>query len=269
MVTGKLEPLHDRKALSIILSVVSGHTLFDEIVILGDLFDLPDWSDKFIQSPEFYQVTQPALEEMAWFLAKIRAAQPTAKIYVIEGNHEKRLRDSIIRHVPQAYGIRPVNAALDYNAWSLPILMDFKSLDIIWIGDYPDGIVWLEEDLACVHGLELSAEKAANNSTVSIIFGHIHRYEASSRAIYSGKGMKNVFTHCPGFLGRLDGIIPGNKSRQRWSSGFSIVFHAENMYPQVQHIPITNGKALVGFDKYEGYDYRSQLLTELNRGWQY
>lgn len=269
LMTGKLEPLHDRTAMSIVLQVAASDIVFDEIVLLGDLFDLTDWSDKFLQSPEFYQVTQPALEEGAWFLAQLRAYQPQAKIYVIEGNHEKRLRDSIVKHVPQAYGIRPVNMDINYSAWSIPTLLNLKGLDIAWVGDYPDGIVFLEEDLACVHGLELSADKAAAKAAVSIVFGHIHRYEAASSAMYNGRGMKNIYTYSPGFLGRLDGIIPGVKARQRWSQGFGIVEHAPHLDPNIQHITIRDGRALVNGNLVVGADYREQLIKDLARDWRY
>jgi len=268
MATGKLTPMHDRKAMDIVLQIAK-ETRFNNVVLLGDGLDLPDWSEKFLRSPELEQVTQPALEELAWFIWQLRKLQPTANMAYIEGNHEKRLRDAIIRNIPQAYGIKPAGKKIDYSVWSLPYLLGLPDLQIAWEGEYPNGIVWLENDLCVVHGADLSAEKMVMRSDVNVIFGHIHRADLSSREIYVGRGSKNIFAFCPGFLGRLDGVIPGTKKRQRWSQGFAVVYHDPGMEHQILHIPIRDGKAIYQGTPVRGQDYTKIMAREVPGDWNY
>lgn len=263
----QLVPFHDRLALSLVLQLVERIT-FDNIVILGDFLDLPDWSDKFIREPDFQQLTQPAIEEAAWILWQLRSKQPGARIAYLEGNHEERLRDSIAKRLPEAYHLRPAGLDIDYKAWSIPHLLGLEEMGIEWVGDYPDGVVWLGDNLRAIHGMSLSAEKMVNNTDVSTIFGHIHRYDASSRAIHTRYGPRTVTAYCPGFLGKLDGSVPGVKAEQRWTQGMGIIHHAGNDEPSVEHLPISNGRMLFGGSVYEGEDY-TNALNELGTAWRF
>ena len=49
---GKLEPLHDRRAMDIVLQI-AGATQFDSVYYLGDNADLPENTKKFLHSPQF------------------------------------------------------------------------------------------------------------------------------------------------------------------------------------------------------------------------
>lgn len=254
-------PFHDRAALSIVLQVAAIGE-YSDIVLLGDGLDLPEWSDKFISGPDFAQLTQPALDEMAWFLWNLRTAQPTARISYIEGNHEKRLRDMVIRHIPQAYGLKPVGTSLDFSAWSVPQLLGLDAMSIQWVGGYPDGLVWITDDLVAMHGAALSADKVVSDMDVSVIFGHIHRHDVSSRTVYDKNGARVITAYSPGFLGRLDGVVPGVKGRQRWSQGFAVVTHLPGFSANIQHVAITNGCAIFDGALVQGTDYSDQLPTK-------
>jgi len=74
--TNQLTNFHDRDFLSVAIELARD-TQPDDITLLGDNMDLPDWSDKFTRSPEFYFTTQPAINELAWWLAQLRLACPS------------------------------------------------------------------------------------------------------------------------------------------------------------------------------------------------
>lgn len=258
---GKLLPFHDRKAMDIVLQAADWQPL-DNIILLGDALDLPDWSDKFANSPDFGQNTQPALEELSWFLWQLRRIQPSARMVLLEGNHEKRQNDLIIKHLPQAYHLRPAGVDVDYSAWRIPELLGLEALGVDWIGGYPNGTFWLEDDLIAVHGATLSAEKVVADSDVSVIFGHIHRFESATRTVYTKKGPQVITAYSPGFLGRMDGVVPGVKARQRWSQGFGIVYHAHGL-AEIRHVPISNGRAVFGGIEITGVDYSKELSRQI------
>jgi metallophosphoesterase superfamily enzyme len=258
---GHLFPFHDRRALSVALEIAKSND-FDDLVVLGDFLDLPDWSTKFIRTPEFEQVTQPALVEAGWWLNQFRFYLPDTEMYYIEGNHEKRLRDMIATSLPQAYMIQPVNKMISYSAWEIPNLLGLKDRGIEWVGDYPNGIVWLSENLVVVHGDGLSADKVVNTTDVTTIFGHIHRLEMAVRPVFHKDGGRIVTAYCPGFLGRLDGSVPGQKNRQKWSQGIGIVTYTNDGYVNIEHVEINNGVGMFRGDVYEAED---SVVLDLNK----
>lgn len=73
------------------------------MVLLGDNLDLPEWSRRFVRSPEFIGGTQPAAVELAWWLAQIEAP---CKRY-IAGNHGHRLDALLMTDAVPTYGLVP------------------------------------------------------------------------------------------------------------------------------------------------------------------
>lgn len=69
----------------------------DAIVIDGDLLDFPLLS-KYAPNPILSEISLDAQIAQAWsFLSDLRAENPQAKIYFIEGNHDYRMRAYVIR----------------------------------------------------------------------------------------------------------------------------------------------------------------------------
>lgn len=265
--TGKLIPFHDRVALSIASKVIAA-TAPDQVIILGDYVDLPDWSDKFARTPDFEQLTQPTLEEAAWWLGTmVSMGSEDTDWYYLEGNHEARMRLMMAKHVPQAYYLKGVGDDI-FAAWSIPRLLDLESLGISWIGDYPNGTVWVNDSLAAVHGDGLSADKMIQNNSVDVVFGHLHRFDQSSRTMYGSGDPKVISAICPGFLGRLDGEVPGRKNNQNWSQGMLVVYHTDEINNMI-HIPIRGGKAV--FDGYvvHGEDWSDKIRRDLGDRWRF
>jgi len=264
--TGEYTPFHDRGVLSVILSSVY-NLQPDTIIFLGDNLDLPDWSDKFIRSPEFRNVTQPAIDEMGWWLAQFRSAAMSSHIVYIEGNHENRMYKARQTNMIAAFDIRQANRVEDPPALTIPYLLDLKSMSIDWVGDYPDGEYWISNDLVAKHGDRAragsgdSAKAMLANHDVSVIFGHIHRMEFGIKTITTRKGVEVVRAVSPGCVCRIDGTVPGHVKSQNWSNGFAMVYSykdGDNIVP----IEVVNGRAQV-----EGISYRAeeQDYTELLR----
>jgi hypothetical protein len=254
--SGKLEPLHDRLAISVVLQVAESFS-FSKIILLGDNFDFPDLTRKFPVSPEFYQETQLALNEFGWFLGELRSANPDAEIDDIEGNHDRRLVSLIVNQVSQIYQVH--QRGVSRSAWEIPNLLSFDELGINWADDYPNGKVWINKGLRCIHGEGLSASKVVSKSDVSTIFGHIHRLEQDSRTVYGREGSRTITAMCPGFLGRVDGIIPGTKSDQNWTQGFAVVYY-NNEESSIVHVPIRDGVAIFDRSLWVGKDYSSDMV---------
>lgn len=269
--TGVLDPFHDRLALDVALQIASEYW-FDQTVWLGDILDLPDWSDKFIRSPEMYWTTQPSVIEAAWWLRAFREATDS-KTYVLSGNHDKRLDTALSTHMIQAYDLRAADK-LDLPAvMSIPNLLALDSLGIEYVGNYPNGEVWINDQVMCKHG-----DVARNNSggTVSgqvddiqetIIHGHVHRVESAFKTLHTRQGTRTVAAWSMGCLCRIDGAVPGVKAKQNWQQAIGIVEYLDDGTHNVIPIPINNGKAI-----YNGHLYTARNRVEdLKRdtGWAY
>lgn len=251
MHTGRLDPFHDRKALSVAMKLV--HAIQpDRIVWLGDLLDLPDWSDRFIRSPEFYWATQPAILEASWWLAQSRLAAPHAGIDALEGNHDKRLQDALLKHLPAAYELRPTSQMELPPQMSVPHLLDLDGMGVTYHGAYPGGEVWLGPRLLAIHGDVARSGMGATVSAlirghdVTVVQGHIHRIELLARASYTGRDTDLVVGMSPGCLCRLDGAVPGHQPRkQNWQQGIGIGFYdPETDEHAVYPISIAGGRAV-------------------------
>lgn len=267
--TGALTPYHSRAALDVVLQV-AGEGRFDRLVFLGDTLDLADWSDKFIRSPDFFYTTQAAIVEGAWWLAQFRRAAPDAEIDVIEGNHDKRMADAVSVHLAAAYNLRPATEIASPPALSIPRLLALDSIGATWAGNYPHGTVWLNDQLACIHGEVARNGPGATSAALidganhSVIFGHIHRIEQATRTI-NGRGPARAITAAsPGCLCRLDFVVPGHTrgtGLSGWQNGFAVVYYHENGSHFIHLYHITGDRAI-----YRGKIYQAQnRLEEIQR----
>lgn len=267
--TNKLLPFHDRRALDIALQVAQ-RIRPHEIIINGDSFDLPDWSDKFIRSPEFYHTTQPAILELNWWLARFRAAAPDADIKMLEGNHDARLEKSLLVHLNNAYRLKPADEMELPASMTVPRLLALHKLDIEYVEGYPDATIWLSDRLAATHGpIARSAPGASAGALVretdyTVIHGHIHRRERASRQIHGRNGQRTVEAVCPGCMCHIDGRVPGKKKRQNWQQGMAVVRYKEEYEgpPPITPIPIENGRAIFEGELYKGEPYLDQLRQD-------
>lgn len=83
----KLFPIHDRRAWGVAIEMAR-ILQPDDIILLGDMVDLPDWSEKFTLSKDMYFTTQPTILETGYWLTVLRQSNPNSRIRYLEGNHE-------------------------------------------------------------------------------------------------------------------------------------------------------------------------------------
>jgi hypothetical protein len=250
---GELVPLHDPRALDIALQVISA-VQPERVDVLGDLLDMEDWTDHFTRHPDYRGQLQPTLLAAHAFLRAIRECAPNALVRLFEGNHEARLRSALLNHLPAALDIRAVDEIeLDLPpSLSVQRLLALHELQVEWIGDYPDGTAPLNQRVWLSHGESMSsvpgssARKMMNGSTVTHIFGHIHRHELTSKTYYVPRRYE-VRSYCPGCLCHLDGRVEGSRKKQNWQQGIAVVeYEPGGKDYRIESIPIdyNAGRAL-------------------------
>lgn len=259
-----LDSFHDREALDVALQIAQ-RGRFDEVIWGGDLLDLAEWSDRFVRSPDFYFTTQPAVIEAAHWMSKFRLAAPTARHRALEGNHDYRMRASLMSHLLMAYQLKPAHEAQMENVLSVPRLLGLGQMEIEWVEGYPDNWVWLSDYLCAEHGdafstaAGASAKKALEKGPVSRVFGHIHRREMVSSMVNDRQRERVITAACPGCLCRIDGAVPGHKRNQKWQQGVAVVHYNGQGQQVFELIPIERGTAM-----YQGrmYKARRDLISD-------
>lgn len=265
-VDGELIPTHDVDAMSVGVTVAKAAGA-DRIVNLGDTIDLPEWSSKFIVTPEFVETTQPALDEGHRFLARQRSI--CENVDVLEGNHDDRLAISTTANARAALRLR--QACTTPETWpvlSMQSLLRLDDLGVTYHDGYPANktklTVGTDEltPLYAVHGDLLDVVKVAKVSRQSYVQGHIHRramhcetYEVDGRPI-------TVMAFSPGCLCRVDGAVPSTKSaktRQRplvrwenWQQGMAVITEHDDGDWAAEIVPIHRGRAMWRGKTYDG-----------------
>lgn len=238
-----LDPFHDERALSValqVLAAVASETVVDEIVNLGDFLDLPAHS-KYEQHANFQSTTQAAIDEGHRFLARQRATSPHSRIYLLEGNHDKRISDRIALFNLQSQGLRRADMPEDWPQMSAPMLLRLneKHLNVEYVSGYPASKVWLNDWIKCVHGTIVrssgsTASAYSRSERTSTLFGHIHRLEAHHTTQQDRYGPVRLFAATPGCLCRVDGTVPSVrggvdlhgrpiKSYEDWQQGLCVL----------------------------------------------
>lgn len=205
-------PFHDERALENFQSIVV-ETQPNNIVFLGDMVDLAPLS-KFSQRREWVGTTQDTIDRYNLLLALTRANAPNADIYVIDGNHEQRFDNYINKNAMEVLGLRRANMSNELAALSLRSLVRYDDLEIKSIEGYPNGVLWLEDNLKCIHGNHagkggVSAGKYLREESESTIYGHTHRQELAFRTVARRIGSATIAAASPGCLANTNGSVPG------------------------------------------------------------
>ena len=252
--TGKLSPLHDLKAIAVATEIVK-EIRPNRLILLGDMLDLPDWSTHYVRSPEFYFTTQPSLDWLASWIAELRPY--CNEMVYIEGNHEKRMIDSIVQNTIQAYGIKPANEPDVPPILSVPYMLGLHKMGVEYVGNYPHGEFYINDNLVCIHGNKVgpksgqSVMKMLDSPRISVIQGHVHRLEMGHKTVWTHGKTKIYQAISLGTLARIDGIVPGGGTRYNWQQGFGVVEYDKDRF-QVDSIGIYDGKAIFKGKMYSG-----------------
>ena len=262
----KLTTFHDRRALSIILQYIA-YAGIDEVIILGDILDLAEWSIKFTRSEDMRQTTQPALLEAHWFLHQLRSLWPKMPIVCLQGNHDTRIQRAVEAKLPEAY--RLSKASMEYvkmPVLSLPYLLGCAELGVTWIDDYPDNEHWLG-NLKVEHGDIVRTPSGAtvqamlNNAkvTYNVAFGHAHRRERAARVIWGPHGRVEIEAITAGCLCKVTGEVPAQKKKLNWAQGLLQVDSVPLGPYDARILKIDNGAMYADGLQYIGEDYVDEL----------
>lgn len=254
-----LEPMHDRLAMDLVWQYII-ETQPDEIIFIGDDLDLAAWS-KFDPTPDLKQTTQPALNELYWWLARLRRECPNAKIKKLEGNHDARLGKAATRAVEELFYIK--RAGSELGVLSHTELLGLDNLQIKMIEPY-NSEYWLWSTVRCHHGREVTTSKIINSMQYhSEVQGHTHRLALNYRTVHGPAGARHIFSMQPGSLCKIDGP-PSYGERNDWQQGFGVLNLIDNqVMPQVYSIQ--QGHAYVDGKMYVGQDPSEQIARDI--GW--
>lgn len=258
--THELVPFHDRRVLCLALQIAEAEQV-DSVEFIGDWLDMSEFSTKFTPEPEFYWTTMPALLEAAWWLGQFHFV-PTKRL--LEGNHERRIRDWTNQYARAAYALRPVDELELPASLSIERLIPMEKLGVEYRVGYPANGYWLNANVFMEHGDVVRSAAGAtagaviNKSTYTTVFGHIHRRELVSRRIQTRDGDAFQTAFCPGCACRVDGVVPGSTPKDQWQQGLGLIEYTddrENIIP----IAVQNGQAI-----YNGRLFTSRPSDELD-----
>lgn len=273
LTTGVLDPFHDARALDIAMQIVEAERP-DLTVWLGDYLDLASFG-RYRQEEAFAQTVQPAIEVGHEYLA--RTVSLSTEVRLIEGNHDARLQNFITDNALVAAGLR--RAKEPPESWpvlSVPFLLRMEELGVEYVGGYPSGATYLNDNLACVHGhvvapAGMTAPKVAGQEQVSMLFGHVHRIEAAYTTRNSRGRPRFNTAQTPGCLCRIDGAVPSVKSApalktgkpvkswENWQQGLAVVRYETGGLQRfnIEMVPIFEGFAM-----HRGVEYTSDLAVD-------
>lgn len=268
--SGYLEPFHDRDAWDLSVQIADKMKP-DRIIFLGDMLDLPDWSDKFLRTPEMQYTTQPALQELNWWFQRLRKTSPAAQMDYLEGNHEARLSKHVIKYSAQMYGLQRVDQIQQQPAYSIANLLALDKLGITFHENYPNGEVWINENLIVTHGKVvrqgsgMTVTNVVKTARASEIFGHIHRIETATQTVHSHKGETSYKIVSPGCICRIDGVVPGYSNKNNWQQGLAeVVYEEGNGMFEINIITITKGECIYNGEKYKSNFNIKDLIKDTN-----
>jgi predicted phosphodiesterase len=232
-------PFHDPRAMEL-FQTINAEKQPDDVILVGDMVDLPSLS-RFAQRPEWVGSTQGAIDTYHNFLAQLRADNPKGNITVVHGNHEQRLDNYIAKNAAEVLGLRRANMGKELAVLTLQYLTRYDDLNIQAIDGYPNGTLWLEDNLKFVHGTNVkkggsNAAKYLNEERESTIYGHTHRQELAYRTFAKRLGGVTIAAASPGALCLTDGSVPGFnhtvdaqgvtvKKSEDWQSGMLFGYH--------------------------------------------
>lgn len=256
-----LDPFHCEDSLKIMREIVVQERP-DVAVWLGDVLDMPMFG-RFRQYPSFMHTLQPTLDRAHEELAVVAEASKESRY--LSGNHDERLHFNIIDNMFAAAGIRQAKKQTEpgdgWPAMSIPNLLRLPELGVKYIGAYPAGATYLNDELACIHGRLIgnkkrsAAQEVVQDERVSVIFGHTHRASMACKTQNTrGAGLQTM-AYSPGCLCRIDGTVPSTrggvdpfgrpvKSWEDWQNGMAIVRYNDSGKFHIEDIRIIDGWAM-------------------------
>ena len=268
--SGVWHPTHDEAALDIGLQItadVEAEHGIDVMVDLGDLGDFPTVSTH--PSPlamTLHASTNMSVARISRLMAERTALSPNASIRRwLRGNHEQRWSDWLANNAPHLVGLK--RAGEDDHLPILSLQYLTRSKELGWtLGErsYPNDIFWLNDNIRCIHGTLGNTQVGTTLNKylleeVNTIAGHTPHAGLAYRTIARQRGPRTYVACTPGGFMRRDGMVPSGNNKNTdwgqpsesdgvgWEQGMAIVFFTPGAgitVPQIEHIPIFDGKAV-------------------------
>ena len=240
-------PFQDDRAIAVVHKYIRD-VQPDVIIHNGDLLDFPGLTTKFARKQANRGTLRSELDTAIGILKTERLYAPKAKIIVLEGNHEDRVRVLVEE---RADGLEPLLA----GELSLARLLTAAELGVEVVGGYQNGTAyWEHNGLVVTHGSS-SAKNAAEvmlNQEGSVVFGHTHHEALFARTNRDGPHKAWGFGCLCNVSGPNTPPRSGHSTVVNWQQGFGIIRFGRRCY-NVYPIGITNG----GFVSPEGKEYVS------------
>ena len=245
---GSMLETHDPLALEVTEQIIADVSP-DELDYIGDWMD---WSmlSRWPKKPEYVSTTQQSIQDgYDWHGRLIVAAGPRCKRKrIVKGNHDDRpaifLRDLNL----EAMGLRRASDTTGWPVFSTEFLLRYDELGIEVSDPYPNGTVWLTDDLVLMHAPPKKLEMAA-----SVIHGHTHKLTRETWAQTNSVGRLTFFRYDIGCVAKIDGSVPSDRPRTDWAQGIALVEIIEGKFPihRVEQIHIERGRAIFEGKLYE------------------
>lgn len=262
---GELMAIHDERAMKL-ARYICRDLQPDNIVNLGDTVDLAALSRFKPDSDHFHRTIGPSLQRTHDFYAELRSDNPNAKITEVDSNHNVRLKNFVLKNMPQMYGVRRAGDDSKYPVMTYPHLANLEHVGVDWVGGYGAAQFEYADDLAFMHGTMASAagstaqKLSKENPDRNVVQGHAHRAESFHRTDRHGR---TLGAYVVGALCRTTGEVPSYHSgvddmnmpvryQENWQQGaMHIKDYGDGNY-QFDHILFRNGKAFYDGKEYNG-----------------
>ena len=189
----------------------------DYLVINGDFLDC--WAiSKFDKVPRDGKLANE-VELGRKLLEKIRNIVPKAEISYIEGNHEFRLRQYVIKNAPEIYDFAP----------TVQELLDLDSLNIEWVGTKKGANKWVDTykkfgqlyvghwDRVNKHSA-MTAKNLVEDKGVSLVQNHVHRGGVYHKRLEDGIQLVGIENFC------MCDLSPDYTSNVNWQQGWTVAY---------------------------------------------
>ena len=237
-------PDHDPLAIQLLINFLSKEQP-DWFIINGDFLNLATLS-KYDSSPSehtfLYEITMGNQ-----ILSQIRKAIPNAKIDFLEGNHEWRMRQYLIRKAKELWGVPEL---------AIPYFLKLSENNIEWhpvkdrLTKFSDnhikiGDLWVGHWDMVRADSAYTAKNLVDKKGVNLLQGHTHRGGSNFRRFVDGRIVGGWENFC------MCNFDPAYTNNPNWGQGFSVVWHQiGHKRFNVYQIPIINYEFFYGNKHY-------------------
>lgn len=210
-------PFHDEKVNELFFKFAK-HERPDWVILDGDLLDFWEIS-KYDRVPRYGKTFEEEIDIAKAFLKRLRKLLPNARITLIEGNHEFRLKSFIVKHAPQLYGVMPIEKLLDLKLYNIEFVQ-CKPGQARW-----DSVAVKVGALYVGHWNKVSkhggytAKLLLDDKGVNLIQGHTHRIGRHNRTLHDGTELVAIENGC------MCDLNPSYMAHPNWQHGMCVVYH--------------------------------------------